>query len=277
MSSRSRVGRPGCSQCMWWPMFHLWHAATRMGGAEWQRGWVLAQCHNEDLQPTIMFSERRSFSTHSGTWFTPMPLASLCQSGGWKFFCIVQVQDRERRVVWGTKLRVLMLTNLNIRVHSRRGKDEWKLIGKASPQVQTLNLNANFWLFTGSSNIPRSCGTRAPICRGRQVSVFVAVLAKCGQVTTFWIKWKLNIVGDLIFKKGRHTVRDAEHGDSSSAPRSSKLPRDVRRLYNVSWKKLDENCYSYDALSRYWVEGNHTKLLQRPAHCTLGCFKNISP
>ena len=81
----------------------------------------------------------------------------------------------------------------------------------------------------------------------------------------------------LLFKKGRHTVRDAEHGNSSSAPRSSELPRDVRRLYNVSCKKLNENCYSYDALSRYWVEGNHTKLLQRPAHCTLGCFKNISP
>ena len=27
---------------------------------------------------------------------------------------------------------------------------------------------------------------------------------------------------------------------------------------------------------RYWVEGNHTKLLQRPAHCTKGCFKNAT-
>ena len=79
----------------------------------------------------------------------------------------------------------------------------------------------------------------------------------------------------LLFKKGRHTVRDAEHGNSSSAPRSSELPRDVRRLYHVSFnQKPPKN----GVVVRYWVEGNHTKLLQRAAHCTKGVSKlQVSP
>ena len=62
-------------------------------------------------------------------------------------------------------------------------------------------------------------------------------------------------------------MRDAEHGNGSSSPRPGELPRDVRRLYHVSFKqKPPKN----GVVVRYWVEGNHTNLLQRAAHCTKG-------
>ena len=65
-------------------------------------------------------------------------------------------------------------------------------------------------------------------------------------------------------------MRDAEHGNGSSSPRPGELPRDVRRLYHVSFKqKPPKN----GVVVRYWVEGNHTKLLQRAAHCTKGVSK----
>jgi len=89
------------------------------------------------------------------------------------------------------------------RVHSRRGKDEWKLIGKASPQAaQTF----------------------------RKVSDPGLRLVEGDRVATRCV----------MLNMGAARVRQG-------------------------LASYHEMC---DVYIMYWVEGNHTKLLQRPAHCT---------
>ena len=110
------------------------------------------------------------------------------------------------------------------------------------------------------------------------VSEFDSIVEKYKLRWNFWddiLNFGLEFVfDDLVIPspnisiiQGGHTVRDAEHGNGSSSPRPGELPRDVRRLYHVSFKqKPPKN----GVVVRYWVEGNHTKLLQRAAHCTKG-------
>ena len=118
------------------------------------------------------------------------------------------------------------------------------------------------------------------------VSEFDSIVEKYKLRWNFWddiLNFGLEFVfDDLVIPspnisiiQGGHTVRDAEHGNGSSSPRPGELPRDVRRLYHVSFKqKPPKN----GVVVRYWVEGNHTKLLQRAAHCTKGVSKlQVSP